>query len=65
MSLYIEPIGFARLGHQVADVKARCLAAADGLHQFGHEQVGQQRGVEATRTQHNQIGIGDGLQGSG
>ena len=65
MALHIQSIGFPRLGHQIADVKAGRLAPADRLHQFGHQQVGQERGVETARTQHNQIGMGDRLQGAG
>ena len=55
----IEPVGFPGLGHQIADVQARRLAAADRLHQLRHQQIRQQRGVKTPRPQHDQIGVGD------
>ena len=65
MALHIEAVGFARLGHQVADVEPGRLAEPDRLHQFGHQQVGEQRRVEAARTQQDQIGVGNGFEGPG
>ena len=42
VTLHIQPVRFAGLGHQVADVEPGRLAAADGVHQLGHQQIRQQ-----------------------
>lgn len=61
----IEGIGLATLGGDVANVDLNRPADANGVGQIGDEQVGQQAGVQATRTDDEQLGIQDGLDGLG
>ena len=56
-------IGLAGLGHHVAHVDAPGARAADGPGDAGHEQVGDDAGVEAPRAQDDEVGAVEGLDG--
>ena len=64
VTTHIQAIRFAWLGHQVADVEPGRAAALNGGNQFRHQQVGEKGGVKASWTKQNQIGVGNGFQGS-
>lgn len=55
-----EPEGLVGLGHEIADVDARGLGGGDGLGDAADEEVGDERGVERTGAEGDEVGVGDG-----
>ena len=53
------------LSHEVADVDAGGAGCGDGLGDTADEQVGDQRGVERTGAEGDEVGVGDGFEGGG
>ena len=53
------------LGHEVADVDAGGVAAADGFGNLADQEVGDERGVEGAGAEGDEVGGGDGVEGLG
>jgi hypothetical protein len=55
--------GFAGLGHEVGDINARGLRMSDGPRDLGNEQIWEDAGIERARSEKNEIGLLDGVEG--
>ena len=59
------PSGFAGLRHEVGDVHAWSFGASDGASNPRDEKVGDHAGVQRTGPEKDEVGLPDGLDGSG
>ena len=57
--------GLAGLRHQIGDVHARRLGLGNGSGDFRDQQIRENAGVERAGTEKNQVGLLDGINGTG
>jgi hypothetical protein len=60
-----EAEGLVGLGHEVADVDADGLGGGECFGDSANQEVGDERGVERTGAEGDEVGMGDGIERAG